>query len=63
MYCHGDSPSLVDCFLVPQVYNAERFSCDLEPYPRIREIAQRCRAMDAFSRAAHENQPDAEKLA
>lgn len=63
LYCHGDSLSLADCFLVPQVYNAERFSCDLEPYPRVREITQRCRAMDAFSRAAPENQPDAEKLA
>ena len=32
-FCHGDQPGLADCFLVPQVYNAERFACDLEPYP------------------------------
>ncbi len=32
-FCHGDAPGLADCFLVPQVYNAERFNCDLEPYP------------------------------
>lgn len=60
MYCHGDSPTLADCFLVPQVYNAERFSCNMEPYARIREIVQRCRAEPAFARAAPENQADSE---
>jgi maleylacetoacetate isomerase len=59
-FCHADTPGLADCFLVPQVYNAERFSCDLAPYPRIREITARCRGLDAFRRAAPENQPDAE---
>ena len=59
-YCHGDSPGLADCFLVPQVYNAERFSCDLEPYPNIRSITARCRSQDAFVQAAPENQADAD---
>ena len=59
-FCLGDQPGLADCYLVPQVYNAERFRCDMEPYPRIREIASRCRALDAFRRAAPENQADAE---
>ena len=59
-FCHGDTPTLADCFLVPQVFNAERFGCDLDPYPRIREITARCRALEAFVRAAPENQPDAE---
>jgi len=59
-FCHGDSPGLVDCFLVPQVYNAERFSCDLEPYPNIRSITARCRSQDAFVQAAPENQADAD---
>lgn len=58
-FCHGDEPTLGDCFLVPQVYNAERFSCDLAPYPRIREITARCRALEAFAKAAPENQADA----
>ena len=58
-FCHGDQPGLADCFLVPQVYNAERFDCDLGPYPRIRAIAERCRELDAFVAAAPENQPDA----
>jgi maleylacetoacetate isomerase len=59
LYCHGDTPTLADCFLVPQVYNAERFSCDLGPYPNIRRIAAQCRLLDAFDDAAPENQADA----
>jgi len=58
-FCHGDGPTLADCFLVPQVYNAERFECDLQPYPRIREITARCRLLPAFRDAAPERQPDA----
>jgi len=57
-FCHGNQPGLVDCFLVPQVYNAERFSTDMEPYPNIRRITALCRALPAFSEAAPENQPD-----
>jgi len=56
--CLGDVPGLVDCFLVPQVYNAERFACDLSAFPRIREIAHNCRSISAFQAAAPENQPD-----
>ena len=59
-FCHGDEPGLADCFLVPQVYNAERFGCDLQPYPRIRRITAKCRSLNAFDRAAPENQADAE---
>jgi maleylacetoacetate isomerase len=59
-FCHGDRPTLADCFLVPQVYNAERFDCDLAPYPRIRAITARCRELPAFHDAAPERQPDAE---
>jgi len=60
LYCHGDEPTLADCFLVPQVYNAERFACDLEPFPLIRRIVGQCRSLPAFDRAAPENQADAE---
>ena len=58
-FCHGDRPGLADCFLVPQVYNAERYSCDLEPWPNIRRITATCRALDSFIDAAPENQHDA----
>jgi maleylacetoacetate isomerase len=55
-----DEPGLFECLLLPQVYNAERFDIDLDPYPRIRTIVSRCRALPAFVAAAPENQPDAE---
>lgn len=61
LFCHGDTPGLADCFLVPQVYNAERFSCDLGRYPRIQEITARCRALQPFIAAAPENQPDSQE--
>ena len=61
IYCHGDRPSLADCFLVPQVYNAERFSCDLGPFPAIRRITAQCRTLEEFRRAAPENQADADQ--
>ena len=58
-FCHGDTPGIADCYLVPQVYNANRFKCDLSPYPTIRRINETCLSMDAFERAIPENQPDA----
>ncbi|MDN3525062.1 maleylacetoacetate isomerase [Halomonas sabkhae] len=58
-FCHGDTPSLADVCLVPQVFNAERFACDLSAYPRIMRIADNARALDAFQRAAPGEQPDA----
>jgi maleylacetoacetate isomerase len=57
-FCHGDAPGLADCFLVPQVYNAERFNCDLEPYPQIMRITSLCRELPGFRAAAPEIQPD-----
>ena len=57
-FCHGNAPGLADCFLVPQVYNAERFDCDLEPYPNIMRITSVCRELPEFRAAAPENQPD-----
>jgi maleylpyruvate isomerase len=48
LFCHGDTPGLADCFLAPQVVNADRMSVDLSAYPRVREIADRCFALPAF---------------
>lgn len=59
-FCHGATPSLADICLVPQVYNARRFSVDLEPYPTIRRIDAECLAIDAFRDAAPEAQGDAQ---
>ena len=58
-YCFGDAVSVADVCLVPQVYNARRYHCDLAPYPTIQRIADGLRVETAFSRAAPEQQPDA----
>jgi maleylacetoacetate isomerase/maleylpyruvate isomerase len=58
-YCHGDTPGLADCFLVPQLYNARRFGCDLEPYPTVVRIDAACGELPVFRAAAAEAQPDA----
>jgi len=59
-YCHGNTPGLADCCLVPQLANARRFKCDVSPYPTLLRIEKSCQALEAFQRAAPEKQPDAE---
>ncbi len=58
-FCEGDAPTLADCCLVPQVYNARRFGVALDRYPTITRIEGACRELDAFRRAAPGVQPDA----
>ncbi len=59
-FCHGDSPGLADCCLVPQLFNARRFECDLSRYPNLLAIEANCVAIAAFRDAAPEKQIDAE---
>ncbi|VVD71041.1 maleylacetoacetate isomerase [Pandoraea cepalis] len=59
-FTFGDTPTLADCCLVPQVYNANRFKVDMTPFPRIAAVNAHCLTLDAFQRAAPEAQPDAE---
>jgi maleylacetoacetate isomerase len=59
-FCHGDAPGLADCCLVPQLANAHRFKCDVSPYPTVLKIEKHCQALEAFQRAAPDQQPDAE---
>ena len=59
-FCHGDTPTLADVCLVPQVVSAERWATDLGPYPTVRRIHDACMDLDAFVRAMPANQPDAE---
>lgn len=59
-YCAGDSPTLADVCLVPQVFNAHRLAVDMAPYPRISAIHEACMALPAFAAARPEAQPDAE---
>lgn len=58
-YCHGDKITMADCCLVPQVYNALRFDCDMSPYPAIVRINGALNLLDAFKKSAPEMQPDA----
>lgn len=58
-YCYGDALSLADVCLVPQLYNARRFDCDLAPYPKLVQIAAGLESNPAFAAAAPHLQPDA----
>ncbi len=58
-FCFGDSPTLADVYLVPQVESSRRFFVDLSLYPTIMAIEQACAELDAFRRAAPDMQPDA----
>ncbi len=58
-YLVGDSPTMADCCLVPQVFNARRFEVDMAAYPTLSRINATCEAHPAFVKAAPANQPDA----
>jgi maleylacetoacetate isomerase len=60
--CHmfGTTVTLADIYIVPQMYNARRFNCDLEPYPTLRAICSHLESLPAFASAAPEAQPDAQ---
>lgn len=59
-FCIGDSPTLADVCLIPQVFSARRFELDLEKFPAITDIYSHCMQIEAFRAAAPENQVDAE---
>ena len=56
----GTRPGYLEACLIPQVYNARRFDCDLDAYPRILALTARCEALEAFRHAAPDAQPDAQ---
>jgi maleylpyruvate isomerase len=58
-YCFGGQITMADCCLVPQVFNAQRYDCDLKPYPEVMRIHEACMRLDAFVRAQPSRQPDA----
>ena len=55
----GQRPGYLEACLVPQVYNARRFDCPMDAYPRILARVARCEALEAFAQAVPEVQPDA----
>ena len=58
--CHGYLPTIADCFLVPQVFNAQRNGVDISVYPNIARINAACVENPAFMAAHPSNQPDTE---
>jgi len=59
-YCHGDTPTLADICLVPQLANARRMNIDVVPFPTLTRIEAACNTLPAFADAAPARQPDAE---
>jgi maleylpyruvate isomerase len=58
-FCHGDSVTLADLYLVPQMLGARRFGLDVARYPTLLRIEAACAEIDAFRRAEPDRQPDA----
>jgi maleylacetoacetate isomerase len=58
-FSHGDTPTMADCCLIPQLYAASRFGVEVTRYPRLALIAENCAAMSAFQHAHPSKQPDA----
>ncbi len=59
-FCHGSTPTLADCCLVPQVFNAQRFECRLNHVPHVMRVFDSCMALPAFEQTAPGHCPDAE---
>jgi maleylacetoacetate isomerase len=59
-FCHGDTPTLADLCLVPQVANGRRFKADLSACPTVLRIDAECQKLQAFIDASPPRQPDAE---
>jgi len=58
-FCHGEAPTLADCVLVPQVFNAQRFKCRTEHVPHVMRVFDACMRLDAFEKTRPEACPDA----
>ena len=59
-WCFGETPTLADCYLLPQLYSARRFEVDLSAYPRLLAIEEVARLHPAFAEAHPDRQPDAD---
>jgi maleylacetoacetate isomerase len=58
-YCHGETPTLADCVLVPQIFNAQRFNCRTEHVPNVMRVFDACMKLDAFNKTQPSACPDA----
>ena len=59
-FAHGDTPTMADCCLVPQVFNAQRYKNDTSRFPTVMRVFAECMKLEAFDRAQPAKQPDAE---
>ena len=59
-FCDGEAPGLADCVLVPQIFNAQRFKCELGQVPNVMRVHAACMALPAFSSSQPSACPDAE---
>ena len=59
-FCFGDTPTMADCALVPQLFSATRFNIDIKAYPTLRSIYEACEALPEIAAAHPARQPDAE---
>jgi maleylacetoacetate isomerase len=59
-YCHGNTPTLADCCLVPQIFNARRFEARLDHVPQVMRVYEACMKLPAFETTRPEACPDAE---
>jgi maleylacetoacetate isomerase len=59
-YCHGAQPTLADCVLVPQIFNARRFDCRLDHVPQVMKVFDQCMKLPAFEQSRPEHCPDFE---
>lgn len=58
-FCHGETPTLADCTLVPQIFNAQRFECRLDHVPTVMRVFDACMQLPAFEDTRPEKCPDA----
>ncbi len=58
-FCHGDSPTLADVTLAPQIFNARRYDCRLDHVPNVMRVFEACMKLDAFEQTRPEKCPDA----
>jgi len=59
-FCWGDTVTMADAFVIPQIWNALRFNCAMDDYPTLRRVYDNAMLLPAFEQAAPAAQPDAE---
>ena len=58
-FAHGERPTMADCVLVPQIFNAQRMQCRLDHVPQVMRVFEACMALDAFDKTQPSACPDA----